>query len=166
MIQYQLLGGTQRDMSISGLVQRAQVHGGGPAPFLSPGGGQTMVGQGQSSVINFGAAAHRTVAIPLLTCAGVILTSTDPNAAAQAVVYHATAGDIPNGMLALLHAAIGAPPLASLLAVYATPKPWDANYNADALKLQTFGIPANRVVYIEQIPASTFGINSHGQVGC
>lgn len=166
MIQYQHLGGTQRDMSISGLVQRAQVHGGGPMPFLSQGGGQTMVGQGHYSVINFGAAASKTVAIPLLTCAGVVLASTDPNAPAQAVVYHATAGDIPNGILPLLRNAIGGPPLASLLAVYATPKPWDANYNADAMKLQTFGIPANQVVYIEQIMGSTFGINSHGQVGC
>ena len=134
--------------------------------MLDGGGGQTMVGQGLSSVINFGAGAHRTIAIPLITCAGVILTSTDPNAPAQAVVYHATAGDIPHGVLPLLHAAIGGPPLASLLAVYATPKPWDPNYNADALKLQTYGIPANQVVYLEQIPGATFGINSHGQVGC
>lgn len=165
MIHYQFLGGTQREMSISGLVQRAQGHGGGPIPFLAPGGGQTMVGQGHSSVVNFAAGAHKTVAIPLITCASVILASTDANSPAQAVVYHATAGDIPAGMIPLLHAAIGAPPLASLLAVYATPRPWDNNYQADAMKLQAFGIPANQVIYLEQIPGATFGINTHGQVG-
>jgi len=166
MIQYQLQGGIQREMSISSLVQRAQGQGGGPAPYLAGGGGTTMVGQGQQGICNFAAAPHKVIAIPLITCASVILASTDPNAPAQAVVYHATSGHIPGGVLALLHAAIGAPPLASILAVYATPKPWDNNYNADAMKLQAFGVPANQVVYIAQIPGSTFGINSHGQVGC
>lgn len=165
MIQYQLLGGMQNGMSISTLVQSAQTNGGGPTPVLTPGGAAVNLGQGHHQTINFGAAPQKVLAFGLLTCAGVVLASTDPNAAAQAVVYHATSGHLPGGILATLRAAIGNPPIGSLLAVYVTPKPWDHNYNADAMKIQTYGVPANCVIYIDNFPASQFGINSHGQVG-
>jgi len=165
MIQYQLLKDRQFEMSISSLVQRAQNQGKGPIPQLYN-RDTTMLGQGQHGVIVFGGAPLNVVAFGLITCAGVILVSTAPNEAAQAVVYHATSGTLSAGILATLHAAIGNPPLCSLLAVYATPKTWDKNYHNDAMKIQTFGVPANRVVYIDNLPRFQFGIDYHGHVGC
>jgi hypothetical protein len=57
------------------------------------------------------------------------------------------------------------PSKGSLVAAYVASKPWDDNYEADAKKLVTFGVPTDRVVCIGDWTLSAFGINHLGEVG-
>ncbi|MCP1446424.1 hypothetical protein J3D54_005556 [Pseudomonas sp. GGS8] len=172
MIEYQVQPGVmQEGISISSLVRQARINPQGPLPLIRCNAALTTnVGQGFDDIIDFAPNVSCVKAFGLLTCAGVILTSTHESFPARAVVYHAPSGNFAPGklqeLLGYLADAHGAqPPLNSILAVYAFPNPADDGYREEALKIQNIGIPGDNIVFIPNISGVTFGINSHGQVG-
>lgn len=166
MIQYIANGGPwQQGITLASFAQRAQTQGGGPTPLMGGEGPITTLDEGERGVINFGPNGNRLMALGLLTCAAVILASTDPTALARAAVFHAPSGSIPAGTLDGMRGSLGNPTKNSLLAAYVVAKPWDANYNADALTIENWGVPPNRVTYMANLRASQFGIDAQGQIG-
>jgi len=164
MIRYALTGGQQDGMTISAIVRSAQSSGGGPIPRIAS-GEAVNVRQSEYGLIRLTAETEKLLATPLITCAGVVFASTDGAASPIAAVYHAGGGYVDPRVLSSIWRDIGQPAPASLLVLYAMPNPIDEGYSGDIRTLETFGIPSNQVVCIERWPTSSFGINSHGQVG-
>jgi hypothetical protein len=171
MIQYQFDTTRLNGMPISTLCDWARTTGRGPGPVLPVGGpSQRLKETHPPGVIEFGPPQNTLVAWGLQTCAGVVLVSTDPAAPLRAVVYHALAGVLKDGVVAQMHQLLGGGagvplPIPSLLAVYAVACPWDPRYNAQAMKIENYGVPANQVVIIERVPAYGFGVNSTCEIG-
>jgi hypothetical protein len=164
VITYAVNGTYQPGFSISSLLVQAQLHGGGAAPTLQH-QNTVLIAQGQYQIVTLTAQMTTYIAIPLLTCAAVLISSTDAHALPRAILYHAPSGTLPAGIVQQARADLGTPPWASMVAIYAFPKPSDKNYVADALTLEQQGIPANSVVFMPNLPGSSFGINTHGLIG-
>lgn len=164
MITYVVNGSYQPGFSISSLLVQAQLHGGGATPTLQH-QNTVMIAEGQYQIVTFAAAMTTYIAIPLLTCAAVIISSTDAHALPRAILYHAPSGTLPAHVVQQAHLDLGSPPWASMVAIYAFPKPSDKNYVADAMTLEQQGIPPNSVVFMPNLPSSDFGINTHGLIG-
>lgn len=164
MIRYALTGGTKDGMTISTVVRSAQSSGGGPTPRIAA-GEAISVRQSEYELIRLTSENEKLIATPLITCAGVVFASTDRSAPPIAAVYHAGGGYVDPRVLNNIWRDLGQPAPASLLVLYAMPNPIDDGYSSDIRTLETFGVPANQLVCIERLPSSSFGINSHGQVG-
>lgn len=140
-------------------------NGGGPLPSVMGGyAPATYLGQGQAGVQVIGVNPGSTVALGLLTCAGVVLASTNPNDPPRAWVYHAPSGSLTNNDVANALAALGNVNANDVVAVYAHPNPSDQYYVADATVLVNNGVPNGQVVEIESLPGVIFGINNLGQI--
>jgi hypothetical protein len=171
MILYQINATRLQGMAISLLLDWAQLNGGGPGPVLPLCGPTHRLSERDPPfVIALGSTENTLVASGIHTCAGVVLVSQDRNATPLAVVYHAPAGLLRDGIVEQMHGMLGGeanrvPPIASLLAFYAAGHPWDAKYNAQAMKIENYGVPANQLVCIDRLPGWAFGVNSFFQIG-
>ena len=152
-------------ISMSGFRLRARQGIEHPVPRMGPSTNQRLLMQGKQDVITFGQGDEQLIAFGLLTCAAVIICSSDPSAPPRAAVYHAPSGALSQAQITDLVGSIGSPPAGSLLAAYVTPEPWDNSYTRDAGELVTFGIPTDQVTYLQRLPLNQFGINSAGLVG-
>ena len=165
MISYIYNGVYQQGMSISGMLQLGVTKGGGPIPRLTGGGLSTMIPQATGLFVPFDGTANHSIAIPLLTCAAVLFSSTDPDAHLGTYVYHALSGTVSNSAINTAVAALGNPPLASILVVYTFPNPSDANYVAAAQNIVNFGIPAGQVLFAPNLTTSDFGVSGNTFIG-
>ncbi|MFQ3185284.1 hypothetical protein [Marinomonas primoryensis] len=165
MINYVYNGTYQHSMSISGMLQMGVTQGRGPIPRLTGGGVSTQIPQATGRFIPFDGTANNGIAIPLLTCAAVLFSSTDPGANLGTYVYHALSGTVGGGVINIAVAALGNPPLTSILVVYTFPNPSDANYVADAQSIVDFGIPAGQVLFAPNLTASDFGSGGDTFIG-
>ena len=164
MTNYTYNGAMQQGLPFSGMISQAQNNHTGPLGLLPP-GTSTYLGEGQGGYIAFDGSTNRLIALGLITCAAVIFVSTDAHAHAGAYVYHAKSGTIPGGTVQTARAALGNPPIGSLLVIYTFPKPTDPNYVADAQSIVNAGVPAANVIFASNLAASQFGISSACFVG-
>ncbi|WP_310619749.1 hypothetical protein [Flexibacterium corallicola] len=160
------------NMTISQLIQRAGTGNPGPTPVINPNPNPNYLWVNQFGQQTLDATQNptATAAIGLITCASVIMVSTNPNDAPQASVYHANAGVVSANDMNQLRLGISGNPNAlpawnDLLVVYAVAGAWDAGYTGEINTIVGLGIPAGQVTWLERVPAGVFGINSLGQVG-
>lgn len=165
MYSYNRTGGQQDRMKIWDVLDRASSGTGGPTPMLTNAGEFTWIYQEQLGFIEFGSSEQPIKAIPLLTCASLVVASTHAGPGMKGAVYHALAGSLPDAILSSIHATLEYAPLNSLLALYVFPNPMDDDYQRDLNKLVSFGIPTNNVVYMDNFPYNRFGINKLAEVG-
>lgn len=165
MIQYVANGPLQEGITLSGFAQMAQAGLHGPTPWMGRGEPVTKLDQRKRGVINLGLGNAQLVAYPLLTCAAVILASTDQTAPARAAVYHALSGSISDGTLDAMRTSLGKPAKNSLVVAYVVTKPWDNGYHDAAMGIEKWGVPQDQVIYMANLRGNQFGINAHGQIG-
>ena len=165
MINYDYNGSYQQNISITGMLQLGLTPGGGPIPRLTPGGATTNISQATGLFVPFDGTADKGIAKPLLSCAAVLFSSMDPNATLGTYVYHALSGTVNNATINTAVAALGNPPLASIVVIYTFPSPSDPNYVADAEGIVNYGIPPNQVLFAPNLPATDFGSAGNTFIG-
>lgn len=136
MHRYNLREGTELGLGLTRITDSAREQNGGPTPKLISRQDMRMVHQTELDFIDFDFRSPPIVAIPLITCAAVVIASTDPDAPLRGALYHALSGDLDLATIARMHAGIGGPPVASLLALYVVTNEWDNHYNNDAMNLE------------------------------
>lgn len=164
MHRYDLRDGAEIGLGLSRVVDSARLRGGGPTPKIAPGKDMRIIHQTEMDVIDFDMVSPPIVAVPLVTCAAVVMGSMDHTAALRGVVYHALSGDISMATIGAMHRLLGGAP-ENLLAMYVVTNPWDRNYDNDATNLERYGIPGDNIAYIAEFPYSHFGMNNMGQIG-
>jgi len=166
---YTLDGTYGMAVNISTLVMQVQpdVAGdhSGPLPRLPTAGPVTNVMQGLTHLLAIGPVVDRAVAFGLLTCAAVIYASTDAAAAPSAWIHHSPFGVVTPADVDNARAGMGNPPWASILVIYAHPKPSDGGYEESIAAIVAKGVLANNVVHIPNLSIPFFGINHLGMVG-
>ncbi|NOI24393.1 hypothetical protein [Vibrio mediterranei] len=85
--------------------------------------------------------------------------------AAAAWVHHANAGHVGIADVNAAIVALGNPPVASILVIFAHPGAQDAGYNGSIATIAAQGIPANNIVEIPNLLVPQFGINNLGMIG-
>lgn len=152
-------------VNISAFVAAAQAAAapGGQLPML--GGPGNNLGVNATAAAPIGPVAGVTRAFGLITCASVIYVSTNVAAAAAAWVHHANAGHVGIADVNAAIVALGNPPVASILVIFAHPGAQDAGYNASIATIAAQGIPANNIVEIPNLLVPQFGINNLGMIG-
>ncbi|GAB4170050.1 MAG: hypothetical protein OHK0024_05920 [Thalassobaculales bacterium] len=163
MIEYKIGRGTTAALSFSAAFRKARGGGSHELPAVGQTTNVTNVGQGKFASFTLDGTSSRCVAFGLLTCAGVIMLSQD--APTDVVVYHAPSGSVTGNALATMCRMLNNPAQDSLRAIYATPQPWDSNYQGDAQGIEDFIGVADTVCYFQNFGAVTFGINAIGFVG-
>lgn len=160
------------NMSISRLIDNANAGQAGPLPVISPQPApqELWVNQMGEQPINATQEPSSTSAIGLITCAAVIMVSSNPNDPPTSAVYHANAGVINAQTLNQMRATIAnnpnnLPAWADLYIVYAVARDWDNGYQQQINAINALGVPNDQIAWIENLPINYFGINSMGQVG-
>ena len=172
-ITYTANGNVGLPVNIAAFVAAAQaaaaagLAAGGPNPRISNGPGpQVNVGTGAVAAQAFGVAAGKTIAWGLITCASVVYTSTNPGAFALAHIHHANAAHVGPADVVAARAALGLPPWASIMVIFAHQNgAGDVGCAASMMTIVGQGVPANNVIEIPNLLVGQFGINNLGQIG-
>ncbi len=156
-------------ITIPALALWAGTHNGEDASFPYLQGNLHALGTHDAGLLQFGGDLSRMLAVGMTSCASVIYVSTHPNAPAVAWVHHANTGTLTYGDVATALTHLGILSIhqgvASVFVIYAHPKPTDSGYAQGVGVLVSNGIPPDNIVEIDELKNSSFGINSHGQIG-
>ena len=105
------------------------------------------------------------MAVGLMSCTAVVLSSTDPNSPARIAVYHAGSGDVSEETIHTILDELGNPPPDTLRGIYAIPGSYERGYRESMEELEAYsGIDPDNLVYMSNVGAN-FAANILGQVG-
>ena len=150
------------EITFSQMFELAKDKGGGPQPMVK-GGTFVMVAEGQGKRVAINETDTHYAAIPLLTCAGVIFSSTE--APELFYLYHAPSGTVSKAAFQEAMDALKNPALDTVHVIYTFPNKSDAGYLADANEIIGYGVPKDQFLYAPDLTGSSFGINTKGLLG-
>lgn len=159
-------------MPIYQLADIAHRCGSGPTPKLRCGRlvRDVRVGVEQYEVIDFARenadGSFACYAFGLITCAALVLVWLQGGRPERAIVHHANAGELSDEKLRYFRDLLRSPPMDQVYAVYAISQSIDEGYISCISCLKKAGIPDEKIIVIDKLLYSNFGIDGLGFVGC
>ncbi len=165
MHEYISDGHTKNCLTIGAFISIGKSKGKGSLP-IAEGSTNTeaiAVGQDSRAVVTIGPTGMFANALPLLTCAAVVLAAKGSN---KISLFHALSGSLDKATIQAMYGDLGSNiEKKDLMALYAAPEELDPGYRRNANKLIEFGVPVDRALLVQITPCRNFGVNNLGQVG-